>query len=170
MNRLPDLTGKTVLVVGGAPCDVSAVVADYTIAASGGIKHVPDADMLIAIDNKMPPHAIGADAGFAGVRVTGVPSDHLYLPFPYESVTLKPGHTVHIRNNGLSAIRTAAECGAKYILLAGFDAAPYDTENAHLGYDAGILATALPALIAELSGRGVAVEHYAPPVKRGKRG
>ena len=174
MNRLPDLTGKTVLVVGSAQCVISAAHADYVIAASGGIKNAPTADMLVTIDNVMPPHAAGADVGFTGLRVSGVPSDdpaHVYVPFHYEHVQVGPSRTVHVRNNGVSAIRLAADRGAKRILLAGFDPAGYDAFNADFGYD-GVTAAAIPALIAELAARGITVEFYSQPepasVKRSK--
>lgn len=173
MNRLPDLTGKTVLVVGGAPCDVSAATADYTIAASSGIKYAPNADMLVTIDNVMPPQGVGADATHGGLRVVGIPTDdpaHLYVALPYEAVEVAGRGTVHVRNNGISAIRLAAECGAARIVLAGFAPAAYDAANEQFGY-AGVVAAALPALIAELAARGVTVEYCEAPVaKRGWRG
>lgn len=172
MNRLPDLIGKTVLIVGGASCDISAAQADYVIAASSGVAKAPKADMLVTIDNVMPPHAAGADVGFAGLRVSGVPSDdpaHVYVPFPYEHVTVGRA-VVHMRNNGVSAIRLAADRGATRILLAGFAPEAYDTFNSQFGYD-GVTAAAIPALIAELAARGVTVEHYvAPPPTPAKRG
>lgn len=165
MNRLPDLTGMTVLVVGGAQCDVSAAQADYVIAASSGVRHVPNANMLVSIDNMIPLHRAGADRGFNGIRVSGVPSDdpaHIYVPFPYEHVHVGPNRTVHVRNNGISAIRLAADRGATRILLAGFAPAEYDSFNAEHGYD-GVTAAAIPALIAELAGRGITVEFYTAP-------
>lgn len=165
MNRLPDLTGKTVLVVGSAVCDASAVIADYIIAASGGIKNAPNADMLVSIDNDMSRVVGWYEAGFLGLRVVGIPSAdvaHVYYPFPYENVQVAPGNTVHARNNGISAIRLAADRGAKRVLLAGFAPAVYDTFNAPYGYD-GVLTAALPALISELAQRGIAVEYVPPP-------
>ena len=165
MQRLPDLTGKTVLVVGGAPCVLGAHNADYIIAASSGIKSAPNADMLVTIDNMMPPYGVGADADFTGLRVVGVPSGnpaHLYIPFPYERVRLAPLHTVEVRNNGLAAIRLAAKQGARRILLAGFDPAKYDAANVEYGYDR-VTATAFPALIAELRTTGVEVEQIDLP-------
>lgn len=163
MNRLPDLTGKTVLVVGAIPCDISAVVSDYVIAASAGVKNAPNADMLVSIDNNMA-HAVGWDEkSFTGVRVVGIPSAdeaHIYYPFPYESVQVAPSQVTHFRNNGISAIRLAAERGAKRVLIAGFDAAAYDAQSAPLGYD-GALVNAMPALIAELRGRGLTVEYVS---------
>jgi len=164
--KLPDLTGKTVAIIGGAP-GATVPPADYVIAASSGICAAPSADMLVMIDGKVPPHCPGTDADFTGLRVVGIPvdrTDALYIPLPYE-VT----RGVHFRNNGISAIRIAADCGAARILLSGFDPAAYDAFNAEFGY-AGLTAAALPALIAELSARGVTVEFYAPPAapKRGK--
>jgi len=160
--KLPDLTGKTVAIVGAAP---SATVppADYVIAASSGLKFAPNADMLVMIDGFMPERALGADDGFSGLRIIGIPGvrdDALYVTLPYEVA-----NGVHFRNNGISAIRLAADCGAKHIVLSGVDAAKYDADNAHLGF-AGLTAAALPSLIAELSGRGVTVEFYAPPKPR----
>lgn len=168
MKRLPDLTGKTVLVVGAVPCDLAPTTRDYTIAASGGVKNAPNADMLVTIDNNMAHVAGWIDNNFTGIRVTGIPSDdpaHTYIALPYESVQVAPGNIVHVRNNALSAIRIAADRGAKRVLLAGFDLAAYDTQNAALGFD-GVLVTALPALISELAARGVAVEHVRPPQQR----
>lgn len=171
MNRLPNLTGKTVLVVGAVSCDISAIPADYVIAASGGIKNAPRADMLVSIDNSMR-HVPGADADFTGLRVIGIPSEdpaHLYIPLPYEEVRLDERTVVHVRNNALSAIRLAAQCGATKIMLAGFDLAAYDSYNAVVGFG-GVMVTAMPALIAEMSARGVTVEYFmAPaPTKRSK--
>lgn len=176
MKRLPDLTGKTVLVVGGGQCAIEAVVADYIIAASSGIRSAPKADMLVTIDNVMPPHGIGSDRGFTRLRVVGIPSadaSHVYIPLPYERVKFSAVNEVHFRNNGISAIRIAAERGAKKILLAGFDPKAYDTLNEPFGF-AGVLAAAMPALISELSARGVVVEYVVaraavpspPPRKR----
>lgn len=167
MKRLPDLTGKTVLVVGSAPCDISSILRDYTIAASGGIKNAPDADILVTIDNDMR-HTGWNDPSFRGLRVVGVPSEnpaHLYISLPYDSVQVAPGNVVHMRNNGISAIRVAVERGAKRVLLAGFSPAEYDALNTPYGFD-GVLVVALPALIAELSGRGVSVEYVKSPQQR----
>lgn len=168
MNRLPDLTGKTVLVVGAVPCDIGTVAADYVIAVSAGVKNAPNADMLVSIDNNMA-HAVGWDEkSFTGIRVIGIPSAdeaHIYCPFPYESIQVAPGHVTHFRNNGTSAIRLAADRGAKRVLIAGFDAAAYDRQSAPLGFD-GVLVNAMPALIAELRGRGLTVEYVPAPTIR----
>lgn len=171
MNRLPNLTGKTVLVVGAVSCDIYSIPADYVIAASGGIKNAPRADMLVSIDNSMR-HVPGADADFTGLRVVGIPSEdpaHLYIPLPYEEVRLDERTVVHVRNNALSAIRLAAQCGATKIVLVGFDLAAYDAASATVGFDR-VMVTAMPALISEMSALGVTVEyHMGPaPAKRSK--
>lgn len=163
--KLPDLSGKTVAVIGGAP-GATVPPADYVIAASSGICAAPTADMLVMIDGKVPPHCPGTDADFTGLRVVGIPVervDALYIPLPYEVA-----RGVHFRNNGISAIRIAAECGAARILLSGFDPAAYDSFNAEFGY-AGLTAAALPALMFELSGRGITVEFYTPPAVKPRK-
>ena len=170
MKRLPDLTGKTVLVVGAIPCDISGTARDYTIAASGGVKNAPSADMLVTIDNNMAHVEGWSERDFGGVRVTGIPSAdpaHIHIALPYESVQVAPGNVIHARNNAISAIRIAAERGAKRVLLAGFDLAAYDKQCAPLGYE-GVLVNALPALISEFAARGVVVE-YAPQQQQRKR-
>lgn len=160
--KLPDLTGKTVAVVGAAP-GATVPPADYVIAASGGLRIAPNADMLVMIDGKMwDGYHTAFDDSFAGLRVVGVPTDRvpaLYIPFQYETANGK-----QFRNNGISAVRLAAQCGAKRILLSGFDWEAYDAANAHVGY-AGLTASAVTALIAELAAQGVAVEYCVPPVK-----
>jgi hypothetical protein len=163
--KLPDLSGKTVAVIGGAP-GATVPPADYVIAASSGLCAAPTADMLVMIDGKLPPHCPETDTAFTGLRVVGIPVDHadaLYIPLPYEVA-----RGVHFRNNGISAIRIAAGCGAKRIVLSGFDPDAYDAFNSEFGY-AGLTATALPALIAELAGRGVTVEFYTPPVVKSRK-
>lgn len=161
--NMPDLKGKVVAVIGNAPNCVRPS-ADYTIAASGGIKYAPDADMLVSIDAKFPDYfdaeTIDAAKAFAGLYIVGVPTDDpraTYRTLIYENVD-----GVHFRNNGMSAIRMAAEFGATKILLAGFDAERYDTINTPVGF-AGLTAKGLPALISELASKGVTVEYYTPP-------
>jgi len=163
MMSMPDLRNKTVAIIGNAVGCVRPP-ADYTIAVSGGIKYAPDADMLVSIDAKCPDAYFDADTiaafkAFACLYIVGVPTDDqraTYRTLIYENVG-----GVHFRNNGMSAIRIAAECGATKILLAGFDAERYDTINAAFGFK-GLIAKGLPALISELAEKGVQVEYYVP--------
>lgn len=176
---LPSLTGRKVLIVGNAPGIsrevVSQILTDYTIAVSAGVKHAPFADMLVGIDAKIQATAdvdtVAAFNAFAGLFLVGVPSDDLRTTLhhmPYERVRFAPGNEVDIRNNGISAIRVAAELGATDITLVGFSAEEYDAREAHCGF-AGVTAIALPALIAELAEKYVSVKYYVAPVITAKK-
>jgi len=157
---LPDLTGKTVLIVGNAPGMGRELVAalrdvDYTIAVNRGVVHAPDANAMVSIDGNWPDVA----ANFKGLRLVGVPVDDPTATFahmPHEVVTLGPGNVVHIRNNTLSAMRIAAKAGAKSIVLYGFDPEAYEAKHSFRGFVEG-----LAALTAELVETGVAVERRA---------
>lgn len=156
------MKNKRVLIVGGAPfatVDLSDALAaaDYVIACSGALQHVPDADMLVTIDG-VPPVNVDASLfdNYVGRMLVGVPCEcGEYYYMPYEIV----GST-HFRNNGLSAVRIAVEHGATDITLIGFDNERYDAINAHLGFD-GLTTAAFTTLIAELVMAGVSVKYYA---------
>jgi uncharacterized Rossmann fold enzyme len=164
---LPDLAGKTVLVIGNNKSADATIKADYVITASCSIKYAPKADMHICIDGVLPPPRVDKESAkafkeFEGLRIIGVPTDNpnvLFHHMPHEIVKLSDTHTVEMRNNGISAIRVAAECGAKKIILSGFDMKVYDEENAAYGFGCGVSEKALDALIQELENKGVVVEN-----------
>ena len=157
-----DLSNKTVLIVGGAS-NVPSVLppADFTIAASSGVEHAPNADVLMSIDGVPTPHGSGAMksafAAFQGLFLVGVPSDApkaIEVYIPYES-----HNGVHFRNNGIAAIRLALNAGAAKVLLCGFDPVGYDAFNADFGYT-GLTANVFDSLLLEYPGR---ISFYVPP-------
>ena len=144
----------TVAVLGNGPtlaADLAAATFDHCIAANSAILHKPDADMLVSIDGNWP---VEADS-FTGLRIVGIESDAdaLFVPMPYERVTLGPGNVIELRNNTLSAIRIAAQAGAATILLLGFDTEAYEEIHNFPG-----LTIALASLVAELQAQGVSVQ------------
>lgn len=158
--------GKTVAVLATGPSmtqELADSVQQYPrIAVRRAMRFAPDAEMLVAIDGAVGTldDSFWDDAkDFAGLRVTGTESadlDALYLPMPYEVVTIREGHVVHIRNNGLAAARIAAQGGAAKILLLGFDTEHYEEVHAHTGFLG--LTEGLAALTAELEAQGIEVE------------
>lgn len=162
--------GNTVAVLAPGP-SMTQDLADSVnnlprIAVRRAFQFAPDADMLVAIDGASGTldDSFWDDAnGFAGLRITGTESeelDALYLQMPHERVTLREGHSVEFRNNGLAAIRIAAAAGAKKILLLGFDTARYEEQHASTGFCG--LTAGLAALTAELAAQGIEVEHVDP--------
>lgn len=153
--------GQTVAVMAAGPTMSRALAQSLrrhrTIAVTRAAKLAPWADMLIALDPNWPPEY----RAFRGMRVTGVEDgelDALYIGHRSESVMLRPGHIVSLRNSGLMAVRIAAEMGAQRILLAGF--AP-DVPKYFDGLSAGPyvgVTEGLRQIAAELSARGVIVE------------
>ena len=159
--QVPPLwAGKTVAILTSlaTPAQVASVAHLPRIAVRRACFLAPDADMLVALDAPYGP-ADGSfwdEAGdFAGLRVCGVECEleALYVNVPHEVVTLGANHVVHIRNNGLFAMRIAAMAGARRILLLGFDAARYEALHKFRG-----MAEALAALVAKLRAQGVAVD------------
>jgi hypothetical protein len=158
--------GQTVAVLAPGP-SLTQALADTVkhlarIAVRRAFRLAPDADMLVAIDGETGSldDTFWRDArDFAGLKVTGTQSetlDALYLPIPHERVRLSEHHVVEFRNNGLAAIRIAAQAGAKKIMLLGFDTAAYERTHAHTGLLG--LTAGLAALIAELAAQDVRVE------------
>lgn len=158
--------GKTVAVLAPGPT-MNQKLADTVkhlprIAVRRAFRFAPDADMVVSIDGQSGTldDAFWNDVrSFPGLKVTGTESDDvdaLYLPIPHEIVTLREGHTVHFRNNGLAAIRIAAAGGAARILLLGFDPERYEQQHADRGFLG--LTKGLNALAAELAAKGVEVE------------
>jgi NAD(P)-dependent dehydrogenase (short-subunit alcohol dehydrogenase family) len=154
---LRNLTGKNVLIVGNAPGMSQAIVDalhgyDYVIASNRGVVYALHADAMVSIDGNWPEEAID----FIGLRLVGMPVDHVdaqYVHMPHDIVTLEPGNVVHIRNNSLSAMRLAADAGAKRLTLIGFDPAAYEALHSFRGFVEG-----LAALIAELAARELPVQ------------
>ncbi len=126
------------------------------IAVRDAWKAAPDADMLVGIDGN-PDFWLDA-AEFQGLKVCGVECDLdvLYLPIAHEVVRMGAAHVVHIRNNGLFAMRIAAAAGASKLLLLGFDPERYDAIYAGIGFMG--FTEGLAALTAELRAQGVEVE------------
>lgn len=154
--------GQTVAVLAAGP-NMSQELAEAlrehrTIAVNYAIRLAPWADMLMALDGCWPQEF----REFSGLRVTGTADsdlDALYIGHRSESVTLRPGHVVTIRNSGLMAIRIAAEMGAARILLAGF--APEQPTHFDGTPTGGYiwLAEGLAQIVAELQANGIAVEY-----------
>jgi hypothetical protein len=158
--KVPQLwLGETVAVVGtgasATPEAIDAVRSLPTIAANAAIALVPHADMLVSIDANWP------DEGnrFEGIRVVGIPcdADAEYIGVSYEVVCVAPGRVVHIRNNGLLAMRIAAQAGAKKIVVVGFDPPAYQEKQVELGYDFPGYVEAFAMVKAELEAAGVEV-------------
>lgn len=140
--------GDTVAIVGTAPGVPSKFPDRKVIALSfAGDKH-PKADMIFAIDGNFPP-------SYKGLKVACVPCDDesvTYIPMRHERVQLAPNHSVELRNNGVSAIRLAAQLGAAKIELYGFDVERYEKIHSFPGF--GI---ALNNVIAEMQAQGIEV-------------
>lgn len=169
----PMFAGQTVAVLASG-ASLTQEAADSVkhlprIAVRRAFRMAPDADILIALDSP-PNHGFWSESeGFAGIRICGVECDldAMHVHIPHDVVTLGPNHDVHIRNNGLAAIRVAALTGATKIILIGFDPAPY--AHFYKGVDSDWdqypgLAAGLDQAIAALRANGVEVEHRAPPV------
>ncbi len=176
----PDWAGQTVAVLASGP-SMSQAVADALashrrIVVNYTFLLAPGADMLVALDLD---RQLWADAaGFAGLRVCGVPSDEvdaLFVGHLYERIEMEPGHVIETRNSGLAAIRIAAAMGAKRIILAGFDPEQggHFEGRPHLdgvpeGEYVGLVA-GLAAITAELAAQGIPVERYAPVALRKRK-
>jgi len=178
--KLPDWTGKTVAVLASGK-NLTQATADAVkhlprIAVRRAFRLAPDADIVLALDGP-PNHGFWDESvGISGMRICGAPVEGLdvaYLHVPHEVVTLRPGHVIHVRNNGLAAIRVAAMTGANRIVLVGFDPEPFGHfyGNADSDWDKYPgLTQGLVALVKELGERGVVVEGApsapaAPPVE-----
>lgn len=156
----PIWAGETVAVLGAGPdmtAELAATAKSYkTIAVNRAVKFAPWADMFVALD-PLHPFWEGRDS-FEGIKICGVECDHdaRYVGMLYETVQIADGHTIEIRNNALAAIRLAERCGAKKIVLLGFDAERYQEVHGHTGFYG--LAEGLVQIIAELKAKGIEVE------------
>lgn len=155
--------GETVAILGAGPSLTEAAVAAVrqhpSIAVNDALLLAPHAAMLVALDGNWPQ----AYRDFAGLRVAGVVDDELdayYIGPSYERIEVAPGHTVELRNSGLTALRLAAAGGAARVILVGFDPETSAHFNALEGADQPYphLAAGLAAIIAELNARGIVVE------------
>jgi hypothetical protein len=157
--------GETVAVLAPGPGLTKDVAErfrrDKTIAVRRAFEVAPWADMLISLDG--PTGSLDDDfwddaADFAGMRVCGIECDidALYPGMMYEVVNLGPGHTIEIRNNGLAAVRLAAQLGAAKILLVNFDADRYEDLHAATGFHG--LVKGLDQIITDLRAKGIEVE------------
>lgn len=167
--------GETVAVLGAGP-DMTAELAESakgykTIAVNRAVKFAPWADMFVALD-PLHPFWEGRDS-FEGIKICGVECDYdaRYVGMLYETVQISPSNTIQIRNNALAGIRLAEKCGAKKILLLGFDADRYQELHGHTGFYG--LAEGLVQIIAELRAKGIEVEqidsetkHFGKPAER----
>lgn len=156
----PIWAGETVAVLGAGP-DMTAELAETargfkTIAVNRAVKFAPWADMFVALD-PLHPFWEGRES-FKGIKICGVECDYdaRYVGMLYETVHIAEGHTIQIRNNALAAIRLAELCGAKKIVLLGFDADRYQEVHGHTGFFG--LAEGLAQIIAELKSKGIEVE------------
>lgn len=171
----PIWAGETVAVLGAGP-DMTAELAETargfkTIAVNRAVKFAPWADMFVALD-PLHPFWEGRES-FKGIKICGVECDYdaRYVGMLYETVHIAEGHTIQIRNNALAAIRLAELCGAKKIVLLGFDADRYQEVHGHTGFFG--LAEGLAQIIAELKAKGIEVEqidsekqHFGKPAER----
>lgn len=171
----PMWAGKTVAVLASG-ASLTQEAADSIkhlprIAVRRAVRLAPDADMVLALDGP-PNHGFWSEVQtFSGIRICGVECDDLdakYVHIPHEVVALSAANVVHVRNNGLAAIRVAAMAGAAKILLLGFDPEPfnhfYDGVDSDWDQYPG-LAAGLSMLTAELQARGIVVErHFTAPV------
>ncbi len=152
--------GETVAVLGAGPdmtAELAATAKGFkTIAVNRAVKFAPWADMFVALD-PLHPFWEGRDS-FEGIKICGVECDYdaRYVGMLYETVHIAEGHTIQIRNNALAAIRLAALCGAKKILLLGFDAVRYQEVRGHTGFYG--LVEGLAQITAELQAQGVEVQ------------
>lgn len=174
----PMWAGLTVAVLASG-ASLTQEVADSVkhlprIAVRRAFRLAPDADMLVSLDGP-PNHGFWEESrDFAGLRICGVECDldALYANIPAELVALDPVGEIQIRNNGLAAIRLAAQSGANTIILLGFDGLPYkhfyDEVDSDWDQYPG-LATGLEALIAELRAQGIAVQTETPGAPVAKR-
>lgn len=156
----PIWAGETVAILGAGPdmtAELAATAKGYkTIAVNRAVKFAPWADMFVALD-PLHPFWEGRES-FEGIKICGVECDYdaRYVGMLYETVQIAEGHTIEIRNNALAAIRLAERCGAKKILLLGFDAERYQEVHGHTGFYG--LAEGLVQIIAELKAKGIEVE------------
>ncbi|MFA5900349.1 MAG: hypothetical protein WC829_14700 [Hyphomicrobium sp.] len=153
--------GETVAILGAGP-DMTAELAETarghkTIAVNRAVKFAPWADMFVALDPHHPFWEEAENVGFKGLRVCGIDCDidALYPGMMYENVSTETG-SIQIRNNALAAIRIAAMCGAKKIILIGFDPERYEEVHAHTGFTGLVLG--LAQITAELQANGIEIE------------
>lgn len=166
--------GETVAVLAPGPA-LTQEIADSVrqfkrIAVRRAFKFAPDADMLVSLDGPTGSldDAFWGDAkDFAGMRVCGIECDvdALYCGLLYERVVIGEGHVLSIRNNGLAAIRIASRAGAKKIVLVGFDPETY--ERLHAPFYG--LVQGLEQIAAELTAKGIEVDHWTPEKPEGRR-
>lgn len=153
-------TGQAVVLMGnGAQAGALArVVPDGlpVIAVNRGVRHAPQADLLVSLDANW-----GAAAdGYTGPRLVGFAGcTHpaaVYYPAPYEVVTTEGGAVLHIRSNLLAAMRLAVLGGASTILLAGMeDLATYERTHHAPGIVAGVR-----QLSQQVQAQGVTVQAF----------
>ena len=156
----PIWQGETVAILGNSQSMTKALAKRLRgykrIAVNQAVMYALDADLFVALDPHHPFWERAKD--FTGLRVCGVECeiDALYAGMFYETVTLKSGASIEIRNNFLAAIRIAVRLGAKKIILAGLDADLYDQVHAHTGFSG--FAEGLAKVLAEVQAQGVEVE------------
>lgn len=151
--------GETVAIIGNAAFMTNALAETArvykTIVVSAAVKFAPWADMFVGLDHAWTDEQIK----FKGIRVVGADIEKLdarYAGMFYESVKIKEGTTLEIRNNTLAAIRIAQKAGAKKIMLYGIDD-KYDAKHAHTGFSGHN--EGLAQIIKELAAAGVVVEY-----------
>ena len=165
-------TGKTVAVLASGS-SLTQELADSVrnlpcIAVRKAFRRAPWAEMLVSLDGPLDAVFWEESKDFKGLRICGVECDMdlLHLALSHDVIEIAPGHVIHIRNNGLAAIRIAALAGASKIKLLGFDAAKdghftHFYDEFHGGWDGEEypgLEIGLAALIAELAAQGIEVE------------
>ncbi len=110
------------------PADVDLCQGQHVIAVNDAFRLAPWADMLYACDDrwwKWHPEAMQ----FAGLKVTldttwhgRAPKDLFVMKNTGDyGLETKPGGLRTGRNSGHQAINLAVQCGAKHIILLGYD-------------------------------------------------
>lgn len=157
--------GETVAVLAPGPGLTEDLAERFrrvkTIAVRRAFEVAPWADMLVSLDG--PSGSLDDEfwddaADFAGMKVCGLECDvdALYPGMMYETVSMGPGYALEVRNNGLAAIRLAANLGAAKILLVNFDPDRYERQHEGTGFSG--LTEGFAGLIAQLRAQGIEVE------------
>lgn len=138
-SQLPDWTGQTVAIIGGGPSLDPVQVAQcrgrcYVIAVNYAFTLAPWADWVHGFDQWFWRKYGGELAGFPGLKTCGqspssrpgpvvhqVPMAPRDIGRPFADPVL-PIHQGY--ESGYQAIQLAAWCGARFILLLGFDGQP----------------------------------------------
>jgi len=126
--ELPDNESQIIYVVGGGPSlkgfDWERLRDKYVIVVCRAYQKVPWAKILYFTDKRFfewYPDLIS----FKGIKVSGGKTEHPdiinYRFTGADGIELIKGRLRHGNNSGYAAINLAIQCGAKTIILLGFD-------------------------------------------------